>query len=334
MTKDAMWRLRAALKDAIRHFFGQKGYVEIDTPIGVICPGTEVHLGYFETHWRNFRSESQRLFLRSSPELHMKQALALGMERVFQMAPCFRNGGELARWHHPEFTMLEWYEANLPFPDFMDQTEALLRDTHARVSPLAQQYGLAPCELPKAFVRLTVAEAFEQFAGITLIDLDPDLAKKGLAKGSLSLRPEDDFETAYFKLLLEKIEPALESLGATMLYDYPPSQAALSWVRDGVAKRCEVYLGRIELANGFEELLDVKLNQERIRESHARRLALGMDIPDEDEDFYQALSKGIPPCCGNALGFDRWLAILCGLDGIESVVPFRRAKPYGIAPDI
>jgi lysyl-tRNA synthetase class 2 len=334
LSTEAMWRLRAALKQAIRSFFGRSGYVEIDTPIGVICPGTEVHLGYFETHWQDFRGQAKRLFLRSSPELHMKQALALGMVKIFQIAPCFRNGGELAQWHHPEFTMLEWYEANLSFTAFMDQTESFLRDTYAQVAPLAQTMGLKPFDFPKSFARLSVVEAFKRFADITLIDLDPDLAQKGLAKGALSLKPDDDFETAFFKLLIEKIEPGLDSLGATMLYDYPPSQAALSRVRDGVAKRCEVYWGRIELANGFEELLDAQLTEERIHESNARRRALGLDIPDEDRDFYQALEKGIPPCCGNALGFDRWLAIVCGLSGIESTIPFRRAKPYGIAPDI
>ena len=328
-----MWRLRAALKTAIRNFFGHRDYLEIDTPIAVICPGTEVHLQYFRTQWEDFRGQSHAYFLRSSPELHMKQALALGAHRIFQMAPCFRNGGELAQWHHPEFTMLEWYEAHLSFDSFMTQTEELLRETLAQVSPLARSLGLTPIDLPKKFGRITVAEAFERFAQINLIDLDENLAAKGIAQGALSLRPDDDFETAYFKILIEKIEPGLAASGAVILYDYPPSQAALATVRDGKAKRCEVYIGRVELANGFEELLDSNLNQDRIRESHIRRSQLGSDVPEEDLDFYAALSQGIPPCCGNALGLDRWLAVLLGLPGIEPLIPFRRAQPYGAAPD-
>lgn len=328
-----MWRVRAALKSAIRDFFGTRDYLEIDTPIGVVCPGTEVHLGYFKTEWRDFRGKDHRYFLRSSPELHMKQALSEGVPRIFQLAPCFRNGGELAQWHHPEFTMLEWYEAHLSFSSFMDQTEALLQMTHAHVAPWAKSLGLTPVVLPKSFQRLTVTEAFQSFAGITLWDQDPDLARQGIARGALSLHASDDFETAYFKLLIEKIEPALAALGGVILYDYPPSQAALATVQNGVAKRCEVYIGRVELANGFEELLSADLNKERILESHSRRSSLGFDVPDEDQDFYAALSQGIPPCCGNALGFDRWLAVILGLDGLEPVIPFRRAQPYVQAPD-
>lgn len=329
-----IWRLRFALKTAIRKFFGQRNYLEIDTPIAVVCPGTETYLRYFPTTWRNFKGEKRDFFLRSSPELHMKQALAMGLERIFQLAPCFRNDGELAQWHHPEFTMLEWYEAHLAFEDFMSQTEDLLRETYREVAPIAEGFGFKPLKWPKTFVRMTVREAFQRFAGVKLVDLDPDLAQKGRASGALSLSPDDDFETAYFKLLIEKIEPGLESLGAVILYDYPPSQAALATVRDNAAKRCEVYMGRVELANGFEELIDAEANQKRIAETLKRREELGIELPDEDQDFYQALAAGIPPCSGNALGFDRWLALILGLDGIESVIPFRRASPYGVAPDL
>lgn len=323
------WRLRGALKTAVRGFFGARGGLEIDTPIAVLMPGTEVYLGYFKSAWRDAKGEEHRLFLRSSPELHMKQAVALGAERIFQLAPCFRNGGELADWHHPEFTLLEWYETRVDATSFIDQTEALLRETLACMEPHVRALGREPLELPRVIPRLTVAEAFERFAGLALEDQDPELGAKAARAGSLSSQATDDFETAFFKVLLDKVEPQLAKLGAAVLTDYPPSQAALATVRDGVAKRFEFYVGGIELSNGFEELLDEAANRARIREALTRRGAMGADVPAEDEDFYAALRQGLPPCCGNALGFDRWLALLCREPGIARLVPFREARPYG-----
>src|SRR5262245_31277285 len=106
----AVTRHRARLKAAVREFFGWRGYIEVDTPVAVACPGTEVYLRYFRTEWVDLRGGRHPLYLRSSPELHMKQALSKGLPRVYQIAPCFRNGGELTPWHHPEFSMLEYYE--------------------------------------------------------------------------------------------------------------------------------------------------------------------------------------------------------------------------------
>jgi len=335
MSPLAALQLRAGLKNALRDFFGQRGYLEIDTPVGVTCPGTEVHLGYFRTEWRDFRGEARALHLRSSPELHMKQALALtkdGPGRLFQMGPCFRNDGELSPWHHPEFTMLEWYETGISFAAFVDQTEELLRETHARLAPAVARAGGTPLVLPRAFARFTVAEAFQQFARLTLIDGDPELATQAREAGVISVRPDDDFETAFFKVLLEKVEPALAAMSGAVLLDYPPSQAALASVNGGVAKRFEFYVGRVELCNGFEELLDLATNRARIRESLERRRLLGHEVPPEDEDFYAALATGLAPCCGNALGFDRWLALLMGDAELDHAVPFRWAKPYGPKP--
>ena len=327
----AHWRLRARLKTAIRAFFEARGYLELDTPIAVVCPGTEVHLGYFETAWRDHAGRVHPLYLRSSPELHLKQAVAAGVERVFQLAPCFRNDGELSPWHHPEFTMLEWYETGIAFDAFVTQTEELMRSTHAALAPWVQrELGVEPLRLPARFPRVTVAEAFREFAGVALHDGDPDLAVKGTAAGAISLNPTDDFETAFFKLLIERVEPGLVALGGAVLLDYPPSQAALATVEGGVAKRFEFYLERVELCNGFKELLDLATNRARIGANLAARRALGAAVPAEDADFYAAIAAGLPPSCGNALGFDRWLALLCGdaARGLERAIPFRRAQPF------
>lgn len=252
----------------------------------------------------------------------MKQVLATGLERIFQFAPCFRNGGERSPWHNPEFTMLEWYQAGIGFDAYIQQTVDLLRYTReefVRIFPAADGH----CTLPETFQRYTVAEAFLEFAGLELRDNDPDLVHQARAKKIPSIQAHDDFETAFFKILIDKVEPGLARLGAAILSDYPPSQAALARVEGGTARRFEIYVGRIELCNGFYELLDAEANVARIDESNLRRAALHKEANFDFTAFYDALRSGIPACCGNALGFDRWLAILLGESDLANVIPFQ-----------
>ena len=142
-----------------------------------------------------------------------------------------------------------------------------------------------------------------------------------------------DFETTFFKVLIEKIEPVLATKAGTILYDYPPSQAALATVEQGVARRFEFYIGRTELSNGFKELLGESDNRKRIAYAMSERQKHGYSIPTQDEDFYAAMSKKIPECCGNALGFDRLLAVICGLEEITPIIPFRSARVWSNSPD-
>ncbi len=311
----------------MRKFFAARRYLEIDTPLAVMCPGTETHLDYFSTVWRKPDGSSRTLYLRSSPEIHMKQALAHGMPRVFQMAPCFRNGnGEHSVWHHPEFLMLEWYETGIDLPTFVTLTEELLRETQ---EGLSRWLGKAsPLKIPRRIPRLSVFEAFERFANLKLIDQDEALASKARAAGVHSVRAEDDFETAYFKTLIEKVEPGLAALGMAVLWDYPPSQSALARVEGGVARRFEMYVGRVELCNGYDELIEADENLRRMNESQSARRQLGNEQIPYDPDFDAALRQGISPACGNALGLERWHALLLGEKGIDRVVPFRHAAGW------
>jgi lysyl-tRNA synthetase class 2 len=317
--------LRQKLRASVRSFFDPSDYLEVDTPIVVGCPGTETYLRYFQTSWCDFRNYPHQLYLRSSPEIHMKQLLSKELPKIYQMAPCFRNHGEFSDWHHPEFLLLEWYEAGISFEQFMTQTEDFLRFTASAMKSHLEYCGIDSsfCDQKLSLKRLSVFEAFEEFAGLTLIDEDPDLAPKAQKKGVISIRSDDDFETAFFKILLEKIEPELERLGTTILFDYPPSQAALAMVRNGAAKRCEVYIGRVELSNGFEELFDPKENERRFLDATSRRKKLGFETPALDSHFIEALTNQFLPSCGQALGLDRWLAIICKLNSIDEIVPFR-----------
>jgi lysyl-tRNA synthetase class 2 len=312
---------RDKLRRETRSFFVQRGYLEVETPILTRCPGTEVYLNYFSTEWIDHSSTKHPLFLRSSPELHMKRLLARGIHQAFQLAPCFRNHGELSPWHHPEFTMLEWYQKSLSYDGLIRETEDYLRQT---ADAMASDTGLDPKNiLPRTFKKIKVFDAFEEFAGIKLFDQDPDLAAKARAAGVISVRSDDDFDTAYFKTLIEKIEPAIMAHDGCILMDYPPSQAALSVVENGVAQRFEYYVGRVELCNGFYELTGEKANRERIGAALRERVKQGNTPVPEDEQFYQDMASFTEPCAGNALGFDRWLALLCGQSNLSSAITFQ-----------
>lgn len=310
---------RANLRNSIRSFLTQKAYLEIDTPVMVPCPGAEAHLRYFSSDWVDQKRKKNRLWLRSSPEIHMKRSLSFGLKSVFQIGPSFRNYGEHSKWHHPEFTMLEWYKCHTTWDSYIKEAESLLLTSLDDL----RSYVKCPLVLPKMAERISVSEAFERFAHVTLKDGDQDLASKARLKGCISVNDSDDFETAFFKILIDKVEPELTKRPWVCLYDYPPSQAALARIEGGFAKRFEFYISGVEISNGFYELVDPTENLDRFDKIKAFRTSLNYETPAKDSAFFAALNKGIPSSFGKALGFDRWLALILGEKSINAVLPFR-----------
>ncbi|MFK7873800.1 MAG: EF-P lysine aminoacylase EpmA [Oligoflexales bacterium] len=308
---------RAELFQWVRTYFHQKDFLEVDTPILVPCPGAEVHMEYFKTEWKDFQNTPHSVWLRSSPELHLKQALASGASNVFEIAKCFRNHGELTRLHQPEFTMLEWYQTGQTYEDMIDFTEKFIQECAAYFN----------VKIPK-MTKFTVAEAFLEFAQIELIDLDSGLAEKAEKAGVVSVSATDDFETAYFKTLIEVIEPQLHNLGNTVLYHFPASQSALAEIENGVAKRFEFYIHGVELCNGYQELTDLQANIRRFNDINTQRSNIGKDPLAFDQNFIKALKKGISACCGNALGLDRLLSILQGKKDLDYAIAYRQQEPF------
>ncbi len=287
----------------VRDYFDSQGFVEVHTPVRVAAPGTDV---YLEPH------RTQDGWLITSPEFHLKRLLAGGMPRIYELAVCTRND-EAGLWHQPEFVMLEWYRA-------FAGMEALFDDTEQLISLLARQLCSGPVlrraeleqELTPPFERITVREAFRRYAGVADVC---DLA-------------ETDEDT-YFQLLVDRVEPALcRHSKPVFLYDYPVSQAALAQRKPGddrVAERCELYLLGVELCNGYVELTDPREQRDRFERDrqlrHRRRLP---ELP-VDEGLLSALKEGMPPAAGNALGFERLIALLLGVP-LERVVAFPKAS--------
>jgi lysyl-tRNA synthetase class 2 len=311
-------RERARLAAATRAWFGARGYIEAETPCLVPVPGAEVHLMGFAAEWDPFpmAGERRRLWLRTSPEFALKRLLAGGIGPVFELARVWRNGEASAR-HAPEFTMLEWYRPHLALAGLMDEAEAYVR------AMLAGSRG----DPQGPFLRLTMAEAFARYAGCDLLaSVDAagggDAAALARAAGT-PLREGETWEDLFFRLLLDRVEPCLPRDRGVFLSHWPAPQAALA-KRDPsdprVALRVEMFLGGMELANGFEELTDAAEQRARFAADAAERARRypGREWP-LDEGLLAALPL-LPPCSGMALGFDRLVMLATGAERIAEVL--------------
>ncbi len=315
-------RRRGLLTQATRAFFAARGYTEVETPYAVPAPGEEVHLQIFPTRYCRSDGSHEDLWLHTSPEFAMKRLLVGGAGPIFQLARVWRNG-EASDTHAPEFTMLEWYRPHADFAALMAETEDLL---HAVLPPSVTCRGITTHL--QDFERLTVAEAFARYAGADLLGTAGDAAALARSAG-VRLRDREDWEDLFFRLLLERVEPHLGRDRPTFLTHWPVAQAALAR-RDPadprVALRFELFVCGLELANAFEELTDAAEQRARFEADRARRHALN-GRPDwpMDEDFLAALSHGMPPAAGIALGFDRLAMIAAGASKIEQVLWLPRA---------
>jgi lysyl-tRNA synthetase class 2 len=311
---------RAALTRAVRRFFEDRSYLEVETPYAVTAPGEEVHLRAFATCRHHPDGTSENLWLHTSPEFAMKRLLVAQAGPIFQFARVWRNG-EGSALHAPEFTMLEWYRPGADPSGGMDGLIAeavdLLRST---LPPVVRCRGVTT-DLSQ-FERLTVAEAFSEYAGVDLLAIGEDAAALAAAAGT-ALREGETWEDLFFRLLLARIEPSLGRRHPTFLTHWPAAQAALAR-RDPadprVAERFELFVCGIELANAFVELTDPVEQRARFEADRERRHALyGPDWP-LDEDFLAALEHGMPPSAGIALGFDRMAMIASGAGRIGQVL--------------
>lgn len=295
---------RARAIAAIRDYFVRERFVEVETPVNVRTPGLDAYVDAIAT---------ETGFLTTSPELQMKRLLVAGLPRIFQFARVSR-AFEHGPWHEPEFSMLEWYRA------FADQT-AVMTDTeqivHRVVSVIAggswlELAGGRRLDVAPPFDRLTVAEAFREHASVN------DVA-------DLAASDEDRF----FQLLVDRVEPALAGHPRPVfLCDYPLSQAALARPNPEdprFAERFELYVGGVELCNGFSELTDPAEQRRRFEKERARRQSSGAPVYAIDERFMAALCEGMPPSAGNALGLDRLIALATGAAGVADVLAFPAA---------
>jgi len=335
----AALRLRALLIESIRRFFAELDFLEVETPALVPSPGLEPHLRAFATDYVPEAGNAEaglprRVFLPASPEYHMKRMLAAGFERIFQLCRTFRNG-ESFHLHNPEFTMLEWYRA------YADST-AIMADMEMLGARLAEAAGAGPCvefrggqiDFTPPWPQISVREAFQKLAGITLPpESDPDALRRAARKAGFdNITDADSWDDAFYKVFLAAIEPKLGMGKPAFLVEYPASMAALAKKKESdpaVAERFELFIGGVEIANGFTELNDPAEQRKRFEEEFEQRRLMHAPEHPIDERLLDALAIGMPPSGGVAVGVDRLIMILAGKDSIADVIAFPFAHDWG-----
>ena len=288
-------RQRAKIVQAIRLFFIDRDYLEVETPHRIPSPAPESHIDAVS---------SGTWFLHPSPELCMKRLLAAGYEKIFQISRCWREG-ERGSQHVPEFTLLEWYRAG-------DDYQALMEDCETLIQTLASTIGLGQklifqgqeIGLAESWERISVRDAFRCYAKIAIKEaLERDL---------------------FDEVMVQDIEPRLGMKKPTFLYDYPAERGTLARLRrhdPTLAERFELYIGGLELANAFSELVDPEEQRKRFLLEQTNRRSLGKPVYPMPETFLNEL-ENMPPSAGIALGVDRLVMVLLNAPTIDDVVAF------------
>jgi lysyl-tRNA synthetase class 2 len=327
-------KARAAVAAAFRAWFAERDFVEVETPVLQVSPGNETHLHALASELVGPGGNRHQLYLRTSPEFACKKILAAGERRIFEFARVFRNR-ERGALHHPEFTMLEWYRANEDYETLMGDCGELL-SVAARTAG-ATQFAFRgrsadPFAAPE---RLTVAEAFTRHAGIDLLatlgDGEGDRAALAAAAKAAGVEfgADDNWGDLFSRIMAERIEPHLGNGRATILCEYPITQAALARPKPGdprVAERFELYVCGVELANAFGELTDAGEQRKRFDAAMSEKERIYGERYPIDGEFLVALQK-MPQASGIALGFDRLVMLATGVQRIEQVLWSAVAEP-------
>jgi lysyl-tRNA synthetase class 2 len=312
---------------ACRAWFAGEGFGEVEPGILQISPGNEAHISGFGTEIVDPDGGQRTLYLHSSPEFVCKKLLAAGEERIFALSRVFRNR-ERGPLHHPEFTMLEWYRAKTPYGALIEDCRALIAASARAAGASALVWRGKTADPFQASERLSVAEAFERFAGIDLMasvgvgEVDRDRLAQDAAAAGIRVTADDTWSDLFSKLISDKIEPNLGLGRITVLDEYPAAEAALARRCSHdlrVSERFELYACGVELANAFGELTDAGEQRRRFEAEMAERQRIYGEAYPIDEDFLAALAV-MPEASGIALGFERLVMLCAGAQRIEQVI--------------
>ena len=319
----AVFRLRARAVSFVRRFLDGRGYLEVETPV--------LQPLYGGAAARPFTTRYEALdatfYLRIADELYLKRCIVGGLERVYEIGHDFRNEG-LDRWHNPEFTMAEWYEAYADYRDMADGTEALVAGlaTELTGGATVERHGTS-LSFATPFARKDFYELIRETAGVDL-----RTASEGDLRAALRRKQVDADALSGAKLLDEVFknfaEPTL--VQPTFVLDYPVALSPLAKRKRDDPSRVERWelfvLGR-EIANAFSELNDPDEQRRRFEEQARFRAAGDAEAQPLDEDFLRALEYGMPPTGGVGMGIDRLLMILADQQSIRDVILFPMLRP-------
>ncbi len=319
---------RGRMLAAIRGYFTEREFAEVECGALQLSPGNEAHLHAFATEWNAPGAGKQRLYLHTSPEFACKKLLAAGETRIFDVARVYRNA-ERGALHAPEFTMLEWYRAGEPYDAVITDCLALLKLAAAEAKTDILKFRNVTCDPHAPARRISVADAFGEYAGVDLLatlrkDGASDAAALATAakKSGIKIAADDSWSDMFSRILVERVEPHLGLEQPTILDRYPRVEAALvrACADDArVAERFEVYACGVELANGFGELTDPQEQRMRFEAEMDEKQRVHGERYPIDEEFLAALAH-MPQASGVALGFDRLVMLAVGARRIDDVM--------------
>lgn len=320
---------RNRMLKAVKAYFDQNAFLEVETPILQVCPVMDTHIHAFKTEVLDHAMKPVReLYLHTSPEFAMKKLMVAGLQKIYQVCHVFRNA-EGSHRHSLEFTMLEWYRAEAGYKDIMEDCIKLLRMVATEMGIQHYIHKDMKADPFAEWEIISVADAFAKYADIKLGDFLPetDESTKALAKAisGLGIREGegDRWDDLFFRVMAEKIEPFLGVDVPSIIYDYPSSMASLARrcpADPRYAERFEMYVCGIELCNAFGELTDPVEQRKRFHEELALKNRIYGETYPVDEDFLKALEYGLPESGGNALGLDRLAMLATGADDIDKVL--------------
>jgi lysyl-tRNA synthetase class 2 len=325
------FKVRSQVINAIRQFFDQRGFIEVETPVLQSSAGGALARPFITHH----HALDQDFYLRIAPELHLKRLIVGGLDRVYELGRIFRNEG-ISTKHNPEFTMLESYEAYADYNDVMKMLEEMVSQVSQKVLGTTKiQFGKDAIDLKPPWPRLSLREAVKKYSGIDFVKyptadglrarMRPRMKELGL-----EVDPEKNWARLVDELLDTFVEPNLTQ--PIFLCDYPVSMSPLAKTKPGedrVVERFEAFAGGMEIANAFSELNDPQEQRERFQQQQKERRTEGELTETIDEDYLLALEYGMPPAGGLGVGIDRLVMLLTNQPSIREVIlfPQLREKP-------
>lgn len=302
-------RDRAAMLAKARQFFAERNVLEVDCPALALSAPVDLHIEVMKV----LLDAGQTGYLHTSPEYGMKRLLSYGIGDIYQISHVFRNQ-EIGPLHNPEFTMAEWYRCAFSFEEMIEETLAFIR--------------LFLGELPSE--TLSYKEAFSRYLDFDYTQLSVQDLLAHLEKHNITLSEDAASwgKDTLFQLLMSiAIEPHLGQNTLLVLTHFPATQSALAKTTtlsggEEISYRYEIYHRGIELANGYYELTDATEQQRRFEQTNLARAKAGKELLTIDEKFLSALHRGLPDCCGVAVGFDRLMLLRNKQTSLINVLPF------------
>ncbi len=316
-----LFKMRSAVVAAIRDFFMERDFIEVETPMMQMLPGGAAARPFITHH----NVLDRDLYLRIAPELYLKRLVVGGFEKVFEINRNFRNEG-LSTRHNPEFTMIEFYQAYADYHDLMDLTEEMMKNITEKVFGTSRlHYQGHDYDFGKPFARMTIKESIKHFGeGITDADLDDiEKAKKLAEKYEVAVHDGYGLGKIQFELFEKIVESNL--MEPTFITEYPTEVSPLARKNDDnpfITDRFEFFVGGREIANGFSELNDPEDQAERFKDQVKAKEAGDIEAMVYDEDYITALEYGLPPTAGEGIGIDRLVMLFTDAPSIRDVILF------------